>query len=111
MAEGMLASGKVCKFSILKKEDPMAEPITVVVDNERIKFTPGGKVAVLDAIASLCPGEDTQALWERLLRQQPELNGLCEDYPFSRRKSTLVTDGQGWEIIQEALFDYILETG
>jgi hypothetical protein len=89
----------------------MAEPITVVVDNERIKFTPGGKVAVLDAIASLCPGEDTHVLWERLLSQQPQLNRLCEDYPFSRHQSTLVTDGQGWVIIQEALFDFILETG
>ncbi len=89
----------------------MADPITVVVDNEQIKFTPGGKVAVLDAIASLCPGEDTHTLWERLLEQQPELHGLCEDYPFSRQKSTPVTDGQGWERIQEALFTYMLDMG
>lgn len=87
----------------------MPDAITVVVDQECIKFTPDGKVAVLDAIASLCADEDTTVLWKRLLIQHPELNGLCESYRFSRQRPALVTDGQGWEKIQSVLFDYLLD--
>ena len=87
----------------------MVEPITVILDQEKIKFTPDGKVAVLDAIASLCAGKDIHALWESLLFHHPELVDLCESYPFSHQRQTLVTDGYGWEKIQAALFDHLLK--
>ncbi|MGD9212658.1 MAG: hypothetical protein PVI90_17880 [Desulfobacteraceae bacterium] len=85
------------------------DPITVILDQTQIKFTPDGKVAVLDAIASLCSDKDTHTLWEGLLTQHPELVELCENYPFSPKRQTLVTDGSGWERIQLALFDHLID--
>ncbi len=85
------------------------DPITVVLDQKSVKFTPDGKVAVLDAIASLCAGRDHLMLWESLLVQQPELVNLCELYPFSSQACTWVTDRMGWDKIQSALFEHLLE--
>ncbi len=88
----------------------MSDSITVVVDQEPIKFTPDGKVDVLDALTALCAGQDSAALWDRLLTQHPEFSRLCESYPFARQRPAIVTDAKGWEVIQAALFDYFLET-
>lgn len=87
----------------------MADPITVIVDHETIQFTPEGKIVVLDAIASLCGSAHKQKVWQDLLLQHPELDDVCEYYRFSPHQKELVTDGRGWETIQAALFDYMVE--
>jgi hypothetical protein len=87
----------------------MDSPITILIDDESIKFTPEGKVAVLDAITSLSGIENEHMVWERLLSRWPELEGVCEPYKFSRDENMLVTDVGGWEMIQSALFDYLIE--
>ncbi len=86
------------------------DAITVVVDHEAIKFTPDGKIFVLDAIGSLCSGKNIQSLWQDLLNRKPELAELCEAYPFSKKQSSLVTNSVGWEKIQDALFDHLIDT-
>ncbi|MCJ8499040.1 hypothetical protein [Desulfatitalea alkaliphila] len=91
------------------KENRMSDPLTIVVDKEPIQFTGDGKVVVLDAIGALCGPEDKTELWTRLLDKRPELRGLCEHHRFSRNGSALVTDGEGWDKIQSALFDLVLE--
>ena len=89
----------------------MFDPVTVIIDQDMIKFTPDGKIAVLDAIASLGTEQDTPALWRHLLALHPDLNGVCESYSFSNQAPVLVANGDGWEKIQSALFDFLfLET-
>lgn len=87
----------------------MYDPVMVTIDQDTIKFTPEGKIDVLDAIASLGAAQDPPALWQRLLLLNPELAALCQSYPFANQPPSLVADGDGWERIQAALFEFIVE--
>ena len=88
----------------------MDDSVTVVIDEASVQFTPDGRVRVLDAIASLSGRDESVALWQSLLAQQPELSALCETYAFSGQTPALVTDSVGWEVIQSLLFDFLLDT-
>lgn len=89
----------------------MADPVTVVIDQNTIKFTPEGKVDVVDAIASLSGNEKAAAetLWRRIQADHPEASDLFETSRFSGRTKTPVADGPGWLAIQALLIDYLLE--
>lgn len=81
----------------------------IMVDKAPVKFTPDGKVNVLDAIGLLCADKDSRAIWRHLLHEHPEIKENSEFYTFSQDYSACVTDGDGWEKIQSALFDLMLD--
>lgn len=89
----------------------MREATTVVIDQDTIKFTPDGKVDVMDAIATLCGNDQkaAQKIWQRLIKEHPEAVDSFEDYRFSGQERTPVADSRGWSAIQAILFDYMLE--
>ncbi|MDA8140890.1 MAG: hypothetical protein M0036_19755 [Desulfobacteraceae bacterium] len=88
----------------------MYDPVTVIIDEDPIKFTPDGRIDVLDAIASLGAEHDTQGLWRRLILLHPELSKVCGRYVFANQSPALVADAEGWEKIQAALFEFLIET-
>jgi len=87
----------------------MPRQLTLKLDNDHIRFTPDGKVAVVDAIKALSDLGDPETIWELLKAGSPEIKGVYQDYDFAESKSEAVVDGEGWEKIETALLDYILD--
>ena len=82
---------------------------TMQLDRDRVRFTPDGKVAVIDAIKALSAREGAERIWESLKEERPEFKTLCESYHFQKNRIDSVVDGEGWEKIEDALLDYILD--
>lgn len=74
-----------------------------------VRFTPSGEIAVIDAITALSESDTAEEIWKDLKDQNPEILSHCRQFHFSKNKSALVVDGQGWEQIEFMLFDYILD--
>jgi len=58
-----------------------------------IRFTPKGKVCVIDVIKLLCKTNRPFSLWKRLITDHPEILADCEDYPFQ--------PGENLPVVQE----------
>jgi hypothetical protein len=87
----------------------MTRQFTLELDNDQIRFTPDGKVAVVDAIKALSALGKPETVWESLKAKSPEINEVYQDYDFTESKSEAVVDGEGWEKIEAALLDYMLD--
>ena len=87
----------------------MTRQFTLKLDNDQIRFTPDGKVAVVDAIKALSAISEPESVWESLKAECPEINVLYQDYDFYDNKSKAVVDGKGWDVIEAALLDYMLD--
>ncbi len=88
---------------------PMKNHVTMQLMDSAVKFTPDGKVAVVDAIKALSDSEDATRIWQMLKHEQPEFVNLCEGYIFQGNRSEPVVDSEGWQQIEDALLDYILD--
>jgi hypothetical protein len=77
----------------------MEQGLVVDLGTEQVRFTPDGRVSVLDAIrmvtGSKCPG----LLWENLSSKHPQALKHCEEYRFPGEDSISVVDSKGWEMI------------
>jgi hypothetical protein len=89
----------------------MKAHITMHLVDSAVKFTPDGKVAVVDAIKALSASEEAPRIWQLLKHNQPEIADLCEGYDFQENQFEPVVDSEGWEQIEDALLDYILDQG
>ena len=81
---------------------------TMQLDGDRVRFTPDGKIAVIDAIKALSTREGAECIWESLKEERPEFGRLCQSYSFQENKAESVVDGEAWEKIEDALLDYII---
>ena len=79
------------------------------LDGDLVRFTPDGKVAVVDAIKALSARKGAERIWESLKEERPEFQKLCQSYNFKENTTDTVVDGEGWEKIEDALLDYILD--
>jgi hypothetical protein len=79
------------------------------LDGDRVRFTPDGKIAVVDAIKALSATKSGEHIWKSLKQERPEFKALCQDYHFREDRPDSVVDGHGWEKIEDALLDYILD--
>jgi hypothetical protein len=68
-----------------------------------IRFTPEGKVAVVDAIEALCAASEPERIWRDLVAAHPEIEALCETYPFAGAPPAEVVDAPGWLVIEDLL--------
>ena len=82
-----------------------------VLDLEKnfVRFTPNGEIAVIDAIKALGESDTAEEIWETLKDENPEVLSHCKRFHFSKSKSDMVVDSQGWEQIETLLFKYILD--
>ena len=87
----------------------MEHQFTLKLDNDPIRFTPDGKVAVVDVIKALIALGEPESVWESLKAESPEIKEIYQDYVFAESKSEAVVDGEGWEKIEVALMDYMLD--
>jgi hypothetical protein len=85
----------------------MEEPFTLHLDDKPVRFTPDGKVSVIDAIEATMESDRARAIWETLKEKHPEVLAYCEDYSFPEKGLAPVVDGMGWEMIMTLLFYYL----
>ncbi len=62
-----------------------------------IRFTPEGKICVIDIIKVLCNTNQPFSLWQKLTTDHPEILADCEHYPFEQGETLPVVHGEGWE--------------
>ena len=85
----------------------MEQKLVVNFDGDPVRFTPDGKVSVLDAIEALthsvCPG----SLWNDVKKKHPEIMRYCGSYSFQKGRSLPVVDSEGWDMLWAVLVDYL----
>jgi hypothetical protein len=87
----------------------MGRPVIVDLDDIPLRFTPEGKVSVLDAIKAVSNSNSSNTIWERLKKAHPEILNHCEDYSFQGKDPVAVIDSKGWEKIWSLLPDYLAD--
>jgi hypothetical protein len=91
-----------------KKGLGMKKTVTLHLDNKPMRFTPDGKVSVVDAITATTHSNRARAIWETLKGRHPEVLALCEDYFFQGKDPVPVVGSTGWEAIMPLLFYYAM---
>jgi len=81
--------------------------LVVNLDSEPVRFTPDGKVSVVDAIRAVSNSNFPHTIWENLKEEHPEILTYCEDYPFQGERSVLVANSKGWGRILMLLPNYL----
>ncbi len=87
----------------------MNQPVTLELEENKVRFTPDGKVAVVDAIGALSEADCPQCLWADLKRSHPHIGRWCSDYRFSEEVTVAVAGRQSWMRIQDLLLDHLIE--
>jgi hypothetical protein len=87
----------------------MLKEFVLNLEENSVRFAPSGEIAVIDAIKVLSEPDTAEEIWETLKNENPEILSHCKWFVFSKNKSTLVADSQGWAQIETLLFDYILD--
>ena len=87
----------------------MPKEFVLNLEENFIRFTPSGEIVVIDAIKALVESDGAEEIWQRLRNENPEILSHCRRFHFSKTKSVMVVDSQGWEQIETLLFDYILD--
>ena len=86
----------------------MKNELTVTIENDRIRFTPEGKVFVLDAIRALSDNGNPEPLWRELQEDYPEVVERCEYIQPGEENPEPVADNDAWEAIQDRLFEIFM---
>ena len=88
----------------------MEQNFVVNFDGDPVRFTPDGKVSVLDAIRALTHCECPGSLWDDVKKKYPEIVSHCGSYSFQRGHSLPVVDSEGWNGLWTVLIDYLGES-
>ena len=87
----------------------MVKEFVLCLEENSVRFTPNGEIAVIDAIKALSTSDTAEEIWTALKDENPEILSHCRLFHFSKGKPVMVADSQGWQQIETQLFDYILE--
>ena len=87
----------------------MPKEFVLSLNENFVRFTPNGEIAVIDAIKVLAEPGTAEKIWKALKDENPEILSHCKRFHFPKSKSVMVADSQGWEQIESLLFDYILD--
>ena len=85
--------------------------VTLKLEDDTVRFTPDGRIAVIDAIGAVCDAKDPAKMWEDLKHDHPSIVEMCRNYTFSREGTASVVDSEGWMAIQTRLLERIVDTG
>jgi hypothetical protein len=89
----------------------MEQALTVHFDGDAIRFTPEGKVSVLDAIKALTQSGRPEHVWKSLKEEHPQILDHCEHYGFQKGQWLPVVDKEGLEMLWVLLIDYLGKLG
>ena len=88
----------------------MEQNLVVHFDGDPVRFTPDGKVSVLDAIGALVHSECPGYHWDDVKRKHPEIMSYCGSYSFQNGQSLPVVDNEGWNMLSIVLMDYLSDS-
>lgn len=77
------------------------------MDDTPVRFTPDGKVSVIDAIRVVTDSQFPSSIWETIATKHPEILSYCEDYSFKKEEPIPVVGSEGWERIWMLLPDFL----
>ena len=86
----------------------MSDKFVLRLEENCVRFTPSGEIAVIDAIKALSESDAAEEIWGILKDKNPEILSHCRQFRFSKNRSAIVADNLGWKRIESLLFDYIL---
>lgn len=89
----------------------MNQPVTLEIEADTIRFTPDGRIAVVDAIGALSEADCPDCIWEDLKHKHPTIMKLCRNYTFQQKETVPVAGSDEWEIIQTMLLDHLIDNG
>jgi hypothetical protein len=81
--------------------------LVIHFDGDPVRFTPDGRLSVLDAIGALIHSECPGYLWDDLKKKHPEIMSHCGSYSFRKGQSLPVVDNEGWDRLWIVLMDYL----
>jgi hypothetical protein len=87
----------------------MEQALIINLDNETVRFTPDGRVSVIDVIRAVSNSNCPWDIWERLRTEHPEILIHCEDYSFLREGPIPGMDSEGLGKIWMLLHNYLLD--
>jgi hypothetical protein len=85
----------------------MERPVIVDLDDISIRFTPDGRVSVVDAIRAVGEVPCPAGIWKHLKEAHPEILAYCEDYTFEEEDPVAVINSKGWEKVWMLLTGYL----
>jgi len=85
----------------------MEQALIVNLNSVALRFTPDGRVAVVDAIQAVSNSDSPYSIWENLKAEHPEILIYCEDYSFQGESPVSVINSKGWERVWILLPDYL----
>jgi len=88
----------------------MEQDLIVNLDSVPLRFTPEGKVSVVDAIRAVSNSNHPHSIWENLKAEHPGVLMDCEDYSFRGEGPVPVIDSKGWERVWMLLPDYLSDS-
>ena len=86
----------------------MGELLSLKIGNHPVRFTPEGKICIIDVIKAFSDSNRPFSLWEKIITEHQEVRTYCEDYPFQNGEFLPVADSKGWEQILDLLSYYRL---
>lgn len=81
--------------------------LAVSVGEDLVRFTPDGRVSVIDAIQAVISSARADTIWTSLKSDHPDILIYCEEYPFRGGDLLTVTGTEGWEKIWMLLPFYL----
>jgi hypothetical protein len=85
----------------------MGQTMVFTLNNQSVRFTPDGKVSVVDAIRIVTNSNSPGAIWDTIKAEHPEVLMHCEDYLFQIEGPISVVNSEGWETIWMLLPNYL----
>ena len=85
----------------------MQQSVVLNLGSEPLRFTPDGRVSVLDAIRAMCNSGCPQSIWEDIKTKHPKILMHCDEYSFHGKTPDPVVNTEGWEKIWMLLIDYL----
>lgn len=82
----------------------------VKLDDMSVRFTPDGKLYIIDAIAALAQIHKAKDVWETLQKEKPQVKQYVDYHHGEGHELLPTTDSDGWGHIQDHLFDHLIET-
>jgi hypothetical protein len=81
------------------------------LDGTPVRFTPDGRVSVIDAIRVVTDSRFPKSIWENIRTEHPEILSYCEDYSFQKEGPIPVVGSEGWERIWMLLPEFMSDPG
>ena len=77
----------------------MEQGLVIDLGTGQVRFTPDGRVSVLDAIQMVTGSQCPAFLWEKLSSGHSQVLKHCAEYRFPGEGPISVVDSEGWEMI------------